>query len=356
MASQWVGQWQGRWDGRLIGPIDPSFLTGTGSLYLSATGTAYGAGVIVGDSLFALSAAGDIENGSFAVDASGTATIQFGASATLIGALLASGAAEIVLSASGDAYLATNAAGSADLLLGASGAATAIGAVLGGGQVTLDGAAALHGVGTLSGSSSVAILPSGDIFSPLWASGASDIILGVSGGINGALWADGQADVEIGSTGMLTAIGRMSGQAWVALNGRHFDLTKYQRLYVRHVLQTTYNAEAVERIVAVAERHNLSAVDAVSVVRAQAGEQTIVVLPRKKVSIEKPLRQVNEPAPKKAKETMAAYSVARNEAVYASAGQFHVFANHSTESVVSGHVQEILSITNKPSRAAHTPT
>jgi hypothetical protein len=148
-----------------------------------------------------------------------------------------------------------------------------------------------------------------------------------------------------------------STDSWMfLLEVPYFDLTGAQRVYVRHVLQSVYAMEVVERIVAVAERNNLSAIDSVDVIRAQAGDQTLVVMPRRAVTADKPQRQVRQAAPKQLKETRVAYAVTGNESLHASVEQFHVFANHSTESVVSGHMQETLSINNKPSRAAHTPT
>lgn len=375
MASQWVGQWQGQWDGRLIGPIDPNFLTGTSTLYLSAQGSVYGAGLLAGDALFSLSALGNIENGVSVVDAygtsgiqlgasatlfgtiqaTGTAGVQFGASATLIGVLLATGAAQIVISSTGEAYLATNAAGSATLSLSSTGMTTALGALLGTGQVSIDGTAVLRGIGSLSGASAVSILPNGSIFSPLWTSGSTDITLGVTGGISGALWTYGQADIDLSASAMLTGIGSIAGQAWFALNTRYFDLNKYQRAYARHVLETVYALDVVEQIVSVAEQHNLSAIDSVDVVRVQTGDQTLFILPRRTVTVETPQRQAKQATPKPIKETRVAYALTGNAPVYASAEQLRAFAIQSSEAIVSSYEQEMLFITKTPSRSAHTP-
>lgn len=375
MASQWVGQWQGQWDGKLIGPIDPNFLTGTSTLYLSAQGSAYGAGLLAGDALFSLSALGNIENGVSVVDAygssgiqlgasatlfgtiqaTGTAGVQFGASATLIGVLLATGAAQIVISSTGEAYLATNAAGSATVSLSSTGTTTALGALLGSGQVSIDGNAVLRGIGSLSGASAVSILPNGSIFSPLWTSGSTDITLGITGGISGALWTSGQAAIDIDASAMLVGIGSIAGQAWFALNTRYFDLNKYQRAYARHVLETVYALDVVEQIVSIAERHNLSAIDSVDVVRMQTGDKALFILPSRTVTVEKPQRQAKQATPKPIKETRVAYALTGNAPVYASAEQLHAFANQSSEAIVSSYEQEMFFITKTPSRSAHTP-
>lgn len=367
MASQWVGQWQGQWDGRLIGPIDPNFLSGTSTLYLSAQGSVYGAGLLAGDALFSLSAFGNIENGVSVVDAYGTsgiqlgasatlfgtaraygsAGVQFGASATLIGVLLATGAAQIVLSSTGEAYLATNAAGSAGVSVSSTGTTTAIGALLGSGHVSIDGNAVLRGIGSLSGASAVSILPNGSIFSPLWTSGSTDITLGITGSISGALWTSGQADIDLGASAMLVGIGSIAGQAWFALNTRYFDLNKYQRAYVRHVLETVYALDAVEQVVSVAERYNLSALDSVDIVRAQTWDQTLFVLPRRTVTVETPQRQPKQAAPKPVKETRLAYALTGTAPVYASTEQLRAFANQPSETIVSCHAQEMFFITNK---------
>ena len=135
----------------------------------------------------------------------------------------------------------------------------------------------------------------------------------------------------------------------------YFDLTGKQRIYVRHVLQSVYALDVVEQIVSVAERNNISAIDSVEVIRAQIGDQTLFILPRRTVTAEKPQRQVKQAAPKQSKETRVAYAVTRNESMHASAEQLRFFANHSTESIVSSHAQEMLFITNKSSRTAHNP-
>ncbi len=147
-----------------------------------------------------------------------------------------------------------------------------------------------------------------------------------------------------------------STDSWMfLLEVPYFDLTGAQRVYVRHVLQSVYALEVVERIVAVAERNNLSAIDSAEVIRARTGDQTLFILPRRKVTADKPQRQAKQTAPKRAKETRAAYAVTGNESMYASAAPLHILANHSAESIVSSHAQETFFITNKPSRSAHNP-
>ncbi len=366
MASQWVGQWQGQWDGRLIGPIDPNFISGTSTLYLSAQGSAYGAGLLAGDALFSLSALGNIENGVSVVDAygtsgiqlgasatlfgtiqaTGTAGIQFGASATLVGVLLATGAAQIVISSTGEVYLATNAAGSATLSLSSTGTTTALGALLGSGQVSIDGTAVLRGIGSLSGASAVSILPNGSIFSPLWTSGSTDITLGITGGISGALWTSGQADIDLGASAMLVGIGSIAGQAWFALNTRYFDLNKYQRAYARHVLETVYALDVVEQIVSVASLNNLSVMDAIQSVAAKYSVAPLVVRDERKLRVEKPVR-THAPKQGKAPSTngpMCSISddiritacaasetefvVSKAQPLYVSAGENQIFIQH----------------------------
>ena len=148
-----------------------------------------------------------------------------------------------------------------------------------------------------------------------------------------------------------------SGESMFLLAGPYFDLTGKQRVYVRHVLQSVYALDVVERIVAVAEIHNLSVVDSVDVIRVQTGDQTLFILPRKTVTIEKPRRQAGPVAPKQAKETRVAYATSSNEAIYASDERLRVFAGFpSVEPIVSSHAQEMLFITKKPSRTAHKLT
>ena len=148
-----------------------------------------------------------------------------------------------------------------------------------------------------------------------------------------------------------------SDDAWLfLLEVPYFDLTGAQRVYVRHVLQSVYALEVVERIAAVAERNNLSAIDSAEVIRARTGDQTLFILPRRTVTEEKPQRQVRHAAPKQVKEIRFAYAVTGNESMHASVEQFHIFANHSAESIVSSHAQEMFFITNTPSRSARNPT
>ena len=147
-----------------------------------------------------------------------------------------------------------------------------------------------------------------------------------------------------------------STDSWLfLLEVPYFDLTRKQRVHVRHVLQSVYAMDVVERIVSVAERNNLSAIDSVEVIRAQTGDQTMVVIPRRTVTADKPQSQVGHGTPNQSKETRFAYAVAANESMRASAEQLRFFANHSTESIVSSHAQEMLFITNKSSRTAHNP-
>ena len=116
-----------------------------------------------------------------------------------------------------------------------------------------------------------------------------------------------------------------STDSWLfLLEVPYFDLTRKQRVHVRHVLQSVYAPDVVESIVSVAERNNLSAIDSVEVIRAQTGDQTMVVIPRRTVTADKP---------------RFAYAVAANESMHASAEQLRFFANHSTESIVSSHAQ-----------------
>jgi hypothetical protein len=136
----------------------------------------------------------------------------------------------------------------------------------------------------------------------------------------------------------------------------YFDLTRKQRVYVRHVLQSVYAPDVVESIVSVAKRNNLSAIDSVEVIHAQTGDQTMVVLPRRTVTADKPQSQVGHGTLNQSKETRFAYAVAANESMHASTEQLRFFANHSTESIVSSHAQEMLFITNKSSRTARHPT
>lgn len=147
-----------------------------------------------------------------------------------------------------------------------------------------------------------------------------------------------------------------STDSWLfLLEVPYFDLTRKHRVHVRHVLQSVYALDVVERIVSVAERNNLSAIDSVEVIRAQTGDQTMVVIPRRTVTADKPQSQVGHGTPNQSKETRFAYAVAANESMRASAEQLRFFANHSTESIVSSHAQEMLFITNKSSRTAHNP-
>ena len=146
-----------------------------------------------------------------------------------------------------------------------------------------------------------------------------------------------------------------STDSWLfLLEVPYFELTGKQRVYVRHALQSVYAMDVAERIVAVAEHHNLSAVDSVEVIRAQIGDQTLFVLPRKRIASEKSQHKANPVAQKQAKETRVAYATSSTEAIYAMAAQLRVFADfHAAQSIVSGHAPEILFVINKPERAAH---
>lgn len=276
MGGNWTGQWQGKWEGRLIGPIDPNFLSGVASFQLSALGSAFGVGAVQGGAYVQFSAAGDIESGVFPSYVSGASSITFGASATLVGALLASGSASVVFDASGNGYLAVNAAGSADIDCGTSGAITGKGFATGASSISVSGGAVLSGIGRLSGQSDILITPTGDIFSPLWTSGETGITLGITGQINGALWVVGESDITLQASGLLNGIGSIAGVAWTILNARHVDLTGYQRAYVRSILEAVYSTAETEQIISVATRNAISVLDAAVALRVNAEPLRIV--------------------------------------------------------------------------------
>lgn len=122
--------------------------------------------------------------------------------------------------------------------------------------------------------------------------------------------------------------------------------TIQSRVSVCHVLQSVYVLDVVEQIVSVAERNNLSAIDSVEVVRAQTGDKTLVVMPRRVVTEEKPLRQAKQAAPKQTKETRLAYATHSVKPMYANATQLHVFADCVTiEPVISRHAQNNIFVT-----------
>ena len=136
----------------------------------------------------------------------------------------------------------------------------------------------------------------------------------------------------------------------------YFDLTRKQRVHVRHVLQSVYALDVVERIVSVAERNNLSAIDSVEVIRAQTGDSTLVVLPRRKVTTDTPLRAEKSPSSTSAKEARTAYAIHRSAEVNATAQQSAISAAARNEFFVAEYAQENIVVTHKPSRSAHTPT
>ena len=282
MGGNWTGQWQGKWEGRLIGPIDPNFLSGVASFQLSALGQAFGVGAVQGGAYVQFSAAGDIESGVFPSYVSGASSITFGASATLVGALLASGSASVVFDASGNGYLAVNAAGAADIDFGTSGAITGKGFATGASSISVSGGAVLSGIGRLSGQSDILITPTGDIFSPLWTSGETGITLGITGQINGALWVVGESDIALQASGLLNGIGSIAGVAWTVLNARHVDLTGYQRLYVRSILESVYSSTETDQILATAARNAISVLDAAIALRVNAEPLQIIAAQERK--------------------------------------------------------------------------
>lgn len=317
MAGNWTGQWQGKWEGRLIGPIDPSFLSGVASLQLSALGQPYGIGAIQGGSYLQLAATGSIESGVFPSYVSGAASVAFGASATLVGALLASGSASVVFDASGNVYLAVNAAGSADIGLGTSGDITGNGFATGASLISVSGGAVLSGIGRLSGQSDILITPNGEIFSPLWTGGDAGITVGITGQINGALWMSGQTDVSVQAAGLLNGIGNIAGAAWSILNAKHVDLSRYQRIYVRSIVDSVYATHDADKIVSFAGENNLSVMDSVVALRIDAKPIQIIVESIKQKR--KPVEQktvVQTKAKQQRKENKPAYSFAGVDSVY----------------------------------------
>ena len=328
MGGNWTGQWQGKWEGRLIGPIDPNYLSGVASFQLAALGQAYGVGTIHGGAYVQLATAGSIESGVTPAYISGASSMVFGASATLVGVLLASGSASVVFDASGNGYLAVNAAGAAGIEFGTIGATTGIGAAAGTAPIEFFGGATLSGVGRLSGQSDILVTPSGEIFSPLWASGETGITVGITGQINGAAWASGAVDVSLASSGLLSGIGHLAGAAWTILNTRHVDLTKFQRLYVRAVLDAAYTSAEVEQIVATATQNTLSVMDAAAAVRASVEPLQIIVAATTK---RKPKEQktVASSVPQQERENKPAHVVAGMQTLYAQSEGAPIYASSS---------------------------
>lgn len=120
-----------------------------------------------------------------------------------------------------------------------------------------------------------------------------------------------------------------STDSWLfLLEVPYFDLTRKQRVHVRHVLQSVYALDVVERIVSVAEQHNMSAVDAVSVVRAQVTSQPEVFVQRKAVRapVEKAQAAPRVSSPKKkATRTNAAYVFSQQNTAYSFTHEEEVF-------------------------------
>lgn len=336
MGGNWTGQWQGKWEGRLIGPIDPNFLSGVASFQLSALGSAFGVGAVQGGAYVQFSAVGEIESGVLPSYVSGSSSITFGASATLVGALLASGSASVVFDASGNGYLAVNAAGAADIDFGTSGAITGKGFATGLSSISVSGGAVLSGIGRLSGQSDILITPTGDIFSPLWTSGETGIALGITGQINGALWVVGESDIALQASGLLTGIGSISGVAWTILNARHVDLTGYQRAYVRSILESVYTSTETDQIIFTAARNAISVLDAAVALRINAEPLQIIAAQERKRRAPQPVVEKQAIQPKtQERKNNPAYVVATPQTTYAQSGDAPLFAISETQQLVA---------------------
>lgn len=336
MGGNWAGQWQGKWEGRLIGPIDPNFLSGVASFQLSALGQAFGVGAVQGGAYVQFSAAGDIESGVFPSYVSGASSITFGASATLVGALLASGSASVVFDASGNGYLAVNAVGAADIDFGTNGAITGKGLATGASSISVSGGAVLSGVGRLSGKSDILITPTGDIFSPLWTSGETGITLGVTGQINGALWVVGESDIALQASGLLNGIGSIAGVAWTILNARHVDLTGYQRAYVRSILEAVYSSTEADQIISTAARNAISVLDAAVALRVNAEPLQVIAAQERKRNAPAPVVEKRTQQPKQQeRKNRPAYAVAALQTVHAQSTDEALFAISETQQLVA---------------------
>lgn len=151
-------------------------------------------------------------------DISGSSTLAFAGSGTILGQGAVAGSSSLTLSPSATLLGAGAVSGSASLLLSPSGTVAGHGPVAGSSTIVLSPSATLLGSGAVSGSSSILLSPSATLLGQGAISGSAALTLAGSGAISGTGQLLGSTALSFSLSGSLGQTGGIQGAAGISFD------------------------------------------------------------------------------------------------------------------------------------------
>ena len=154
--------------------------------------------------------------GSSVVNVSGTTTLVFTPTSTIVGRGVVSGSSTLVFSPSAGIVGMLSASGSSSLVVSPSGTVSGIGVSVGSSSVVFSGSGTPSATGTLVGTSAATFACSASIVGSGFATGSSSVTFSSVASLSALVQASGSSSLSFGLTAEVLALGDVTGDVHIA--------------------------------------------------------------------------------------------------------------------------------------------